>query len=72
MLNVSPTIILEELEGIASINKKWIERIKEGIPTLTFQAKDEDFELYMKQLIGELRILAGKADNLADVLAGIR
>lgn len=72
MLPVSPAIALKEMESIKFIVDKWVERVTEGIPIVTFSAKDEDLELYLRQWIGELRIVSGKADNLADVLSGAR
>lgn len=72
MIPISPTIAIDEMVGIQKIVEKWIERVKEGIPTLNFEARDEDFELFMKQWVGELRILSGIGDNLADVLSGVR
>lgn len=72
MLPISPTLILDELKGIQAITNKWIERITEGIPTLTFEARDEDYEMFIKHLVGELRVLAGKGDNLADIISEVR
>lgn len=72
MLPLAPKIAIQEMEGIKTIIEKWLTNLNEGVPTLTFEARDEDFEMYMKQWIGELRLLAGKADNLADILSGVR
>ncbi len=72
MLNVSPTIAIEELEGVIKIANKWIERLKEGVPFISFPAPEEDYEKFMKQMIGELRIAASKSDSLADVFSGIQ
>lgn len=72
MLKTSPTVAMDEMIGIEKMIQHWIVRLKEGIPVLTFTARDEDLEMYMTQWVGDLRILAGKADNLADILSGVR
>ena len=72
LIPMSPVIAINEMDNIKKIIDKWLERVNEGIPCVTFEAPDDQFDMFMKHWVGELRLLAGSADNLADVLSGAR
>jgi len=69
MLTVSPEVIHNELELAVKVLRKWQEQL-ELIPGVTIPAGDpQAFNLFLTQLIGELRVVSGKCDVLADTLS---
>ena len=69
MLTVSPEVIHNELETAVKVLQKWQEQLGR-IPGVTVPAGDpQAFNLFLMQLIGELRVVSGKCDVLADTLA---
>lgn len=71
VLPIHPDLLHSELEGMEAVLKKWRVSIGEGIagvdlPTANAEEKLENF---VRQFIGELLFVAGKAQNMAAILA---
>jgi hypothetical protein len=69
MLPVNPETITEELESAKKLIDKWILKMNEGLPVLDQPGNEDQLELLMREFCGELRIVAGKCANLAEVLS---
>ena len=72
MHNIRKSVILTELKTAKDIITYWEERLNEGIPFVDFVAPQEELELFTTMFVGELRTLAGKMDNLADIISNVR
>jgi len=70
-LPVSPDNIHEELESVEKLVKKWREAVGKGLPGIDIPTQDAEAKLdaFMRQLTGELILVAGKCQNLAVVLS---
>jgi hypothetical protein len=70
-LPVHPDTIHEELISIDKIVAKWKARVNEGIPCIDLPGPDaeEALDNFLREFSGELLLVAGKAHNLAIVLA---
>jgi len=67
-MSVSPQVIQNELETIDAIIKKWQTKI-EQMPGVTIPCADPAaFENALRELIGELQVVSGKCDTLAEAL----
>jgi len=68
MLPVSPEVIHNELETAVAVLQKWQKKMDE-VPGVTIPATDpQALNLFLVQLIGELRVVAGKCDTLSETL----
>jgi hypothetical protein len=68
MLSVSTEVIQNELETVRAIVEKWQKKI-EQMPGVTIPTQDPAaFENYLRELIGELQVISGKCDTLAEAL----
>lgn len=72
MLPVSPPVILQELASVKDVIAKWVEAIAQGVPFVDKPGTEEELERYMRELCGELLLVAGKCSTLAEVLYGTR
>lgn len=70
MLPVSPDLISEELESAKKTLEKWLEKVNAGLPVVDQPGDEHQLDLFVRELCGELRIVAGKCGNLAEVLLG--
>lgn len=61
-----------ELKTTSEIVNDWIIRIRDSFPIIDVNATEEEFAAFQKQFVGELRLAAGKLDNLADIIGGLR
>lgn len=71
MMTISRDVLLKELETAREYVDKWINKVNEGIPGIDIPASgdsDSHIEEFVRELCGELRIVSGKCDNLAEVL----
>jgi len=72
MLTASPEVIHNELETCIAILTKWKGKT-EQIPGIhipvTGDRAPQALEAWLRELVGELQIVSGKCDTLADVLA---
>lgn len=70
MLTLSREVMLEELRTAQSYLQKWTSQLEAGIPGVHVPAT-ESSEAYVEHLIremcGELRVVAGKCETLAEV-----
>lgn len=76
MLPVSTETLIRELESIKDLAAKWVEKAATGVPGVDTPisgnaGEDERLDVWMVELIGELRLISGKTHNLAEVLAGV-
>lgn len=76
MLPVSTPVMLQELETLKDIVDKWKERLEtQGVPGIDTPLTGNSpqyahrLDLWLQELVGELRMVSGKAHNLAEVLA---
>ena len=72
MLPVSTAVMLQEMETLKTIVDKWTEKVAQGVPGVDVPMTGntgERLELWLTELVGELRFVSGKAANLADVLS---
>lgn len=70
MLNVNPDTVVEELESAKKLLDKWITKFNSGLPAIDEPGSDQALELLLREFCGELRIVAGKCGNMADVVLG--
>lgn len=75
MLPLSTETLAQELETVKAVVDKWVQKVAEGVPgvdvPMSGNAPSGDrLDLWLTELIGELRLISGKTLNLADVLAG--
>lgn len=74
MLPISREILHAELVSVKQIVDKWIDRIEEGIPGVDIPMEgntpaEERLDIWLSELIGEIRLVSGKTENVAQVLA---
>lgn len=68
-LPISPDVLYDELVSAAKILEKWKTRVGvEGIPGMDKLATPEQFDLFTRQLAGELLVVAGKCSNIASII----
>lgn len=69
-LPVSREVLYNELEMGRSILEKWATVVEKGIPGIDGQpAPPMETERVLRELIGELQVISGKCDTLADILS---
>lgn len=71
MMTISRDVLLKELETAREYLDKWIAKVNEGIPGIDIPASgdsEEHIDNFVRELCGELRIISGKCDNLAEVV----
>lgn len=71
-LPVSPPVLLDELASAQGILKKWLEGIAQGIPAIDLPGDEETLDEFLRELCGELLLVAGKCSTLAEVLYSSR
>jgi hypothetical protein len=74
MLPLATPTILAELESVKDLVEKWVEKVSEGVPGVDtpmtgMAASGDRLDLWLNELIGELRLVSGKSHNLAEILA---
>lgn len=68
-LPISPDVLHNELETARAIMDKWTTLIGEkGIPGVDTPAPLQDTERFLREMIGELQVVSGKCDTLAEVV----
>jgi len=68
MLPVSPEVMKNELETARAIMVKWQEKM-DNVPGVHLPANPEELERFLRELIGELQVVSGKCDTLAEALS---
>lgn len=73
MLSISKAVLKAELDLAQRILTKWQQRLEEGVPGADFPAA-EDLEIasFMRELVAEFLVVAGKMENLASILSDDR
>lgn len=73
MLPVSRDLLLTELTSARDYLVKWISIIEEGIPGVDIPVSsgnsEDRLDEFIRELCGELRVISGKCDTLAEVVA---
>jgi len=71
VLSIHPDLLHSELEGMERIIAKWRVSIGDGIVGVDLPAAnaEEKLELFVRQFVGEMLFVAGKAQNMAAILA---
>jgi hypothetical protein len=74
VLPVSTPVILTELESMTTVLEKWIEKVRNGVPGVDvplsgMSAPGDRLDVWLNELIGELRLVSGKAHNISEILA---
>ena len=69
-LPVTQDVILSELDSAQKILAKWHAAAKEGIPGVDVPGPQDSMEDYLRSFCGELLLVAGKCETLANLLAG--
>lgn len=66
---ISPEVLYDEILSAAKILEKWKARVgDEGIPSVDKPATPEQYDLFIRQLAGELLIVAGKCSNISSII----
>ena len=74
MLPLSTPVILTELETMKVVLEKWIEKVQAGVPGVDvpmsgMTAPGDRIDVWLNELIGELRLVSGKSHNISEILA---
>lgn len=74
MLPLSTPTILAELESVKSLIEKWVDKVADGVPGVDtpmsgMAASGDRLDLWLNELIGELRLVSAKSNNIAEILA---
>lgn len=69
-LPISPPVLLQELDAAKVILVKWLEAVAGGIPMIDLPADEDALAEFLRELCGELLLVAGKCETLAQVLYG--
>jgi hypothetical protein len=74
MLAVSADVLHAELVSVKNIIDKWVEKTGAGIPGVDLPVEgntppEERLDTWLAELIGEVRLVSGKTENIAQVLA---
>ena len=71
MLTVSSEVLIAELKTAQDYLAKWVSAVEQGIPGIDTPAtgtSDENLEAFIRELCGELRVVAGKCDSLSEIV----
>jgi len=76
MLSISSDVLSAELVSLKAIIDKWAEKTSEGVPGVDFPIEgntppEERLDVWLNELIGELRLVSGRAEVVAQVLASM-
>lgn len=71
MLPISKEVLGDEIALAQKVLTKWQQRLEQGVPGIDFPVADEvATELFVRELVGELLMLAGKLESIGNVIAG--
>lgn len=68
MLAISSRVLLTEVQTAKAILTKWEESIQTGVPAVDLPAPPDRLEDWLREFCGEVRVVAGKMDVLAEIL----
>lgn len=66
--SLTKEVIMEELALAQRVLTKWQQSLDRGIPNVELPGDEYSRDLYEQQLCGELYLLAGKLERLAQIL----
>jgi hypothetical protein len=67
------TILTSELKSARDILTKWVDKLeKEGVPVTDFDATTEESVDWIRNLCGEVGLVAGKIDAITASILGER
>lgn len=73
MLPISTDVLSKELQSIKATVDKWCARLEEGVPGVdrpaSGMAGDVRLDVWLTELIGEMRLVSGKTSTLSEVLS---
>lgn len=69
MLPISKLVLIEELTLAQRILNKWQQKLADGIPGVELPAAEEEREFFLQEFCGELMLLAGKFERVAEIMA---
>jgi hypothetical protein len=67
-LSISKAVLLSELDAAQGIIARWNAAVKQGIPLIDHPDSYESFVDFVREMRGELLLVAGKCDALSLVL----
>lgn len=68
MISISTPVLQNELETAQAIINKWQKQLEVGLPGIDLPGDADTLQSLLLTFIGELRLVAGKCDTMADVL----
>ncbi len=68
MLSITREVLLDELDAAKAIIDRWHKTIEAGIPVIDMPAPEDRLELFVRQLCGELLLVSGKCQSIAEIL----
>ncbi len=75
MIPIASQTLLDELQSIKALVDKWCEKVSEGVPgedmAPTGMGTSQQIDVWVTELIGELRLVAGKTENIAQVISSL-
>jgi hypothetical protein len=69
-LPVSPALLLQELVTARGVLEKWEKLVADGVPGVDVPATEDALEEFVTEMCGELLVVSGKCQTLAEVLYG--
>lgn len=69
-LPVSSDVILSELAAARAVIEKWERTVGSGIPGVDLPGNEDVTEGFVTEMCGELLVVAGKCQTLAEVIYG--
>ncbi len=69
MIPMSKEVLVAEVNLGISVLMKWKQKIEEGVPGRDFPGDEVSADAYCRELTAELLVVAGKMENLANIIA---
>ena len=75
MIPIASETLLAEMTSIKAIVDKWVEKVSAGVPgedsVPTGMVPEQSLDVWITELVGELRLLSGKTENIAQVISSL-
>jgi len=74
-LPIATPSLLAEIQSVKVLIEKWEQKVAQGVPGFDVPMMGntpagERLDVWLTELIGELRLISGKTHNLSEILAG--
>lgn len=69
MIGISKEVLLAELTNMKDILTKWEESVTNGIPGADVPAPIDRMDDFLRQLCGELSLVAGKCVTIVEIVS---